>query len=107
MLAFQIGRIHCQHCVVRKKPAGIIPSIPAGFPFFIIDYQITPVIFKMIWAMIVEPRNVPANVKIATTTIANPCFLKVSTSFPMEIPAYARIGVQSGRSPIFPICSIA
>lgn len=76
-------------------------------PIFISDHQITPVIFKMIWAMIVEPRNVPANVKIATTTIANPCFLNVSTSFPMEIPAYARIGVQSGRSPIFPICSIA
>ena len=54
----------------------------------------------MIWAMIVDLMNVPANVKIATTTIANPCFLNVSTSFPMEIPAYARIGVQSGRSPI-------
>ena len=48
-----------------------------------------------------------AKVKIATITIASPCSLKVSTSLPMEIPAYARIGVQSGRSPIFPICSIA
>ena len=61
----------------------------------------------MICAMIVEPRNVPAKVKIATITIASPCSLKVSISLPMEIPAYARIGVHNGRSPIFPTCSIA
>ena len=56
--------------------------------------QIWPIIFKIIWAIIAEPMQVPKITKIESMMIFGPVFFSLSRFSPVQIPAQARIGVQ-------------
>ena len=58
------------------------------------------------FAIMAEPTQVPTKAQSVTATIFGPCFLNESSSFADEIPAQAKIGVQSGSKSRFVIASL-